>query len=78
MTLADVNGDGRLDAITVNNGNFLSVAFGNGDGTFQARTDYNIGSGDTYQVVVADLNNDGALDLVIPGFGANRLYTLLE
>ncbi|MCX6931052.1 MAG: FG-GAP-like repeat-containing protein, partial [Verrucomicrobia bacterium] len=54
------------------------VAFGNGDGTFQSRTDYNIGSGDTYQVVVADLNHDGKPDLIIPGYGVNRLYTMLN
>ncbi|MEI6783705.1 MAG: FG-GAP-like repeat-containing protein, partial [Verrucomicrobiota bacterium] len=76
--LADVNGDGKLDAITVNNGNYVSVAFGNGDGTFQSRTDYNIGSGDTYQVVVADLNHDGKPDLIIPGYGVNRLFTMLN
>lgn len=76
VALADVSGDGKLDALLVNNGDNLSVALGNGDATFQARTDYNIGSSDTYQVVVADLNNDGKPDVVVPAYGANRVITL--
>lgn len=78
LTLADVSGDGKLDALVVNNGNIFSVAFGNGDGTFQSRTDYNLGNSDAYQVLAVDLNNDGKLDIVVPAYGANRLTTVFN
>jgi len=76
-TLGDVNGDGRLDIVAISDST-LSVFFGNGDGTFQARTDYSVGGGNPYQVVLADLNSDGALDAVVAGYGANRLDTILN
>jgi hypothetical protein len=76
-TLGDVNGDGRLDLVAISGGT-LSVFFGNGDGTFQARTDYSIGGSDPYQVALADINSDGALDAVVAGYGSDRLYTVLN
>ncbi|HET7625544.1 MAG TPA: FG-GAP-like repeat-containing protein, partial [Verrucomicrobiae bacterium] len=78
VALGDVTGDGRSDAVVVNNSGYLSVLPGNGDGTFQARTDYNIGSGDTYNVVLSDINLDGALDALVPAYGADRLITLVN
>lgn len=57
-TYADMNGDGKTDAISVD-----SLYLGNGDGTFQAGV--SIGATGTAWRV-GDLNNDGILDLADP------------
>jgi FG-GAP-like repeat len=65
---ADLNGDGKVDLATRNTGlgSFsVSVLLGVGDGTFAANTDYptvNL----PVALAAADLNADGALDLVVP------------
>ena len=69
----DFNHDGKLDlAFTsfagslngIGTHNMVSVLLGKGDGTFQARADYGTGPGPD-NVVAADLNGDGHLDLVV-------------
>src|SRR5262249_43621556 len=67
VAVADLNKDGKLDLVTANDfGNSVSVLLGNGNGTFAPRTDYSTGSRTThpFSVAVADLNEDGKLDLV--------------
>jgi hypothetical protein len=63
ITTADLNGDGKLDLITSDDG-AVSVFFGNGDGTFQIPVDYPL-NGFAGQVVTGDFNGDGPLDLVV-------------
>ncbi len=62
---ADFNGDGRLDAVTTNFDNTLTVLLGNGDGTLGAPALFSAGAGPmmTIAVAVADLNGDGKPDL---------------
>jgi hypothetical protein len=68
----DFNGDGKMDIAVLNNCNgperctngTLSVALGNGDGTFQSMTNYDIGTTPT-SLAVGDLNHDGKLDIVV-------------
>ena len=44
LSIADVNGDGRLDLIAGNYGDdTISVLLGNGDGTFQSQTTFTTG-----------------------------------
>jgi hypothetical protein len=60
IVAADVNGDGSSDLIVaIDTG--VSVMLGNGDGTFQA---VKKSTGTVQYFAVADLNNDGHLDIV--------------
>jgi hypothetical protein len=72
VAVADVNGDGKLDLLVANSGSStVGVLLGNGDGTFQAASVYNSG-GSSYasnQIVVADVDGDGKLDLLLANYG---------
>ncbi|MGP0019118.1 MAG: FG-GAP-like repeat-containing protein [Candidatus Sulfotelmatobacter sp.] len=69
VALADVNGDGKLDALVANYGEFVNsgnvgVLLGKGDGTFQPVTTYSVGPS-PWALAVADLNKDGKPDLAV-------------
>lgn len=72
IAAADVTGDGIVDLVTTDNGgalgNTVSLYTGNGDGTFQARTSFTVGTGPG-SLVIADVNNDGILDIVSTSYG---------
>ena len=70
MATGDLNGDGKLD-VAVRNGTAVNLLLGNGDGTFASGTAIPAPPANFGAVAVADLTNDGKLDLVIasPGFG---------
>jgi len=68
INVADVNGDGKLDLIVSGSKNattfFVATMIGNGDGTFQAPIESDFAGIHTPQnVMAADLNGDGVLDL---------------
>jgi VCBS repeat protein/FG-GAP repeat protein len=64
IAVGDFNGDGKLDLAVANGpANTVSILLGNGDGTFQAPSQYNAGAFAGY-VTVADFNGDGKLDLL--------------
>src|SRR5271156_324048 len=63
VAIADVNGDGKLDVVVVNQCQSssscigsVSVLFGNGDGTFQPPVSYSTAGDNPESVAIADLN----------------------
>ena len=78
ISLVDVNKDGFLDAVCANAGtDDISVLLGKGDGTFQAQVKYPLLSGSVpSDLVAADLNADGNLDLAVACTSNNTVSIL--
>lgn len=93
LAIGDVDGDGRADIVTANPGTYdagsstrgdtITLLKGLGNGQFEAGQDFVTGNRSTSEtspscVVLADLNRDGLLDLIV-GHGysnpANSRYT---
>jgi len=71
IVLADLNGDGKLDAVTANYvGGSVSVMLGNGDGTFQRAQNFAAGAFAS-TVAVGDFNGDNIPDLAVGHFDAS-------
>ena len=65
IAYADLNGDLKIDLVTANeNSNNVTVALGNGNGTFQTGVTYAVGTKPT-GVAIADVNGDGKPDLIV-------------
>jgi hypothetical protein len=80
VTAADFNGDGKLDLASANSGdntNTLSVLLGNGDGSFQPKSDFATGSY-PISVTTGDFNGDGKPDLASANNGNDTLSVLLN
>jgi hypothetical protein len=78
VAVADLNGDGHPDIVVANCGSTsggtcagasgnVGVLLGNGDGTFRPVVNYQLNGGGfgSTSVVLADMNGDGKLDLVV-------------
>ncbi len=78
IELADVNGDGLLDMVTANAGDdSVSLRFGHGDGSFDARRDLSMGTG-PLAVHVADADGDGLPDIITADCGFEQTGTGAE
>src|SRR5262249_54752683 len=77
IALADLNGDGKLDVITGNQGSGnIGVRLGNGNGTFTIPTFFSTGGNGPRTVALGDVNADGKLDVVVPNIGSTTVAVL--
>lgn len=86
IALVDVNGDGKPDIVTTstNGTDTVTVLLSNGDGTFEAPRQYDVGPGQSgsltagyRQPVIADFNHDGIPDIAVPNFRSGDVSVLL-
>jgi hypothetical protein len=80
VAVGDVNGDGIPDVLwTDSSGGTaqLSVALGNGDGTFQSPIATTLTGAGHPQLALSDVNRDGILDVVLANTGAGSMSVLL-
>jgi len=64
VAVGDLNHDGIYDLVVGASAGTLNVLLGNSNGTFQSKVSYTAASSSPNQVILADLNNDGNLDVV--------------
>ena len=78
VAAGDVNGDGKVDLISVNpNGSLLTIFTNDGSGNFSIALTPAI-TGNPESVVAADVNGDGQTDLICANTGANTVSVLLN
>jgi hypothetical protein len=79
VVIGDLNGDNHLDLAVAAPGPFpgvVSVLLGNGDGTFQPKVDYPVGTNPA-SLTVGDFNRDGKLDLAAANLSDHTVSVLM-
>jgi len=74
VAVADLNGDGVLDAVRLS-GNAVYVNLGKSPSGWNAHTMYPIGGAGS-EVIVADVNGDGKLDIIVSNAGGTTATDL--
>lgn len=77
IALADMNGDGALDAVSVHTLSKVSIMSGACDGTLGAPRTFDAGSWAT-DIAVADFNQDGRPDVAANSGLANKVWVYLN
>jgi hypothetical protein len=81
IAVGDFNGDGKMDLAVVDRGVTTDSVFfylGNGDGTFQAPTSVSLGGlAASNQIVAADFNKDGHLDVAVSEINGSNVVVIL-
>jgi VCBS repeat protein/centrosomal CEP192-like protein/ASPM-SPD-2-Hydin domain-containing protein len=79
--VGDFNGDGKMDLAVVDRGvstDSVFFFFGNGNGTFQAPTSVSLGGlAASNQIVAADFNKDGHLDVAVSEINGSNVVVIL-
>jgi len=76
VTLADINRDGRADLIATLNAGSVVMRYSRGDLKFEDPNNFIVSTG-MAESVVADVNGDGILDLIVVNSSRNDLGVLL-
>jgi len=78
LAIADINGDGNLDAVIANqNSNNAAVLLGDGSGAFGAATVFTVNQV-PIDLTVGDFNSDGKLDIATSGYNDGTYAVLLN
>jgi hypothetical protein len=72
---ADVNGDGKMDLISLDVGRTLTVLTNNGSGSFGSNATYTVGN-QTESLCATDVNGDGKVDLIIANYLDSTLMVM--
>ena len=76
VAIGDINNDGRNDVVIGCSGSGIEVFLQNNSGTLNSGIFYT--SNDSNKIRIADLNNDGLLDIVGIGWGTNTASVWLQ